>query len=167
MNRPTSIGGTWYPGGGRSAWVLTIAPSTRLHNTESHRYPLRDPTKSHCVASSRFRHHLDLVPPHVPTVYWREISGRLLCQSRDAILFHPAFYPAGAQPNAITSTACIICITGQCTCSRSGTNFFARRKRRINGQIQQITAGCVLAHSTPARPFHETAIYLYNHYRYL
>ena len=44
---------------------------------------------------------------------------------------------------------------------------FARRKRQINGQIQQITAGCVLAHSTPARPFHETAIYLYNHYRYL
>jgi len=35
---------------------------------------------------------------------------------------------------------------------------FARRKRQINGQIQQITVGCVLAHSTPARPFHETAI---------
>jgi len=63
-------------------------------------------------------------------------------------------YPTGAQPNATATTACIFCSMGHRAAPESGTNSFARRKRRINGQILQIALGCVSAHSTPSAARH-------------
>ena len=143
MNSPASFGGTGITGGGPIRLKPDFAPSTRWQpnlTTVPSRTPHRLTVRPHLAfgiiligaASSP-----DCVLARDPRQIAVPVTGRnsfilpIIPQARNRMQL-----PRRHAPSASWVIVPL---------PRSGPNSFARRRRRINGQIQQIIVGCVFS----------------------
>ena len=164
MSSPASFGGTGVTGGGPIRLKPDFAPSTRCA-TQSHNCPFRTPHRLTVRPHLAFGIILigaasspDCVLARDPRQIAVPVTGRnsfllpIIPQARNRMQLPRRHAPSASWLIVLPGAARIHLLAG-------GGELMARFSRSLSDAF--------LAHSSPAIPLHEAAIYLYNHYRYL